>query len=103
MKKTIVQTGQRPFMMPSVSPLMIIFRESDEDSKTLVFIITDGMENASYRYTLKDIKKKIVKLQKDQHWKFIFMGANIDAYGVAGSIGIGKKKERSTIKMMTGE
>ena len=50
------------------------------------------MENASYRYTLKDIKKKIVKLQKDHHWEFIFMGANIDAYGLAGSIGIGKKR-----------
>ena len=50
------------------------------------------MENASYRYTLKDIKKKIVKLQKENHWEFIFMGANIDAYGVAGSIGIGKKR-----------
>ena len=61
------------------------------------------MENASYRYTLKDIEKKIVKLQKDHHWEFIFMGANIDTYGVTGSIGISKKKERSTIKMMAGE
>ncbi|MBR5914477.1 MAG: VWA domain-containing protein [Selenomonadaceae bacterium] len=62
-------------------------REEDRPSKTLFIITTDGEENSSRRYDYKDIKK-LVEAQKEKEWEFIFLGANIDAIHVAGSMGI---------------
>lgn len=56
--------------------------------KTLVVIITDGYENASCEYNLRDIKAIINRQQKEYNWEFLFLGANIDAIAAAGDIGI---------------
>ncbi|MCR4647442.1 MAG: VWA domain-containing protein [Lachnospiraceae bacterium] len=63
-------------------------REEDRPAKTLFIITTDGMENASRRYNLKEVKKLIKRQQEKYKWEFIFLGANIDAIEVAESIGI---------------
>lgn len=63
-------------------------REEDRPAKTLFVITTDGMENASKRYSHDDIKKLINKQKEKYGWEFLFLGANIDAVEVAGSIGI---------------
>ena len=56
--------------------------------RTMVVIITDGMENASREYSLANIKS-LIERQKEKHgWEFIFLGANIDAVKEAGRIGI---------------
>ena len=63
-------------------------RAEDVPEKTLFVITTDGMENASRKYTHKEVKRLIEKAQKEKGWDFIFLGANIDAAETAGSIGI---------------
>jgi uncharacterized protein YegL len=63
-------------------------REEDIPEKTLFVITTDGMENASRKYSHKDVKKLIERVQEEKGWEFIFLGANIDAAETAGSIGI---------------
>lgn len=62
--------------------------ESKIPEKTLVVVITDGMENSSYRYKHADIQKKIEEKKEKYHWEFLFLGANIDAIMTAESIGI---------------
>lgn len=62
-------------------------RPEDKPDNTIVFITTDGMENSSRIFSLNEIKKLIDK-QTELGWDFVFMGANIDAIDVAGSIGI---------------
>lgn len=62
-------------------------REEDRPNKTLFVITTDGQENSSMRYSYNDIKK-LVEAQQEKEWEFIFLGANIDAISVAGSMGI---------------
>lgn len=57
-------------------------------AKTVVVIMTDGMENASKEYHYADVKALIERQQKEFGWEFLFMGANIDAIGVAGKMGI---------------
>lgn len=63
-------------------------RPEDVPEKTIVVIITDGMENASHRYNLTQIKEMIDHEQEKYGWEFIFLGANIDAVETASSIGI---------------
>lgn len=63
-------------------------RTEDVPAKTLFVIITDGMENASHHYTADQVKQKIQRQKEQYGWEFLFLGANIDAVGVAGNIGI---------------
>ena len=63
-------------------------REEDVPEKTLFIITTDGMENASRKYTYEKVKK-MIEHQKEKHcWEFLFLGANMDAISVAGRFGI---------------
>ena len=66
-------------------------REEDRPQKTLFVITTDGMENASERFSYKDIKQ-LINQQKELGWEFVFMGANIDAVEVAEHIGIDARR-----------
>jgi len=63
-------------------------REEDIPEKTLFVITTDGMENASRKYSYKDVKQLIERVQEERGWEFVFLGANIDAAATAGSMGI---------------
>jgi len=55
--------------------------EADRPEKVIFAIITDGYENASHEFSRKQIFD-MVSLQKDKYrWEFIFLGANIDAWG----------------------
>lgn len=66
-------------------------REEDRPAKTLFVITTDGMENASQRYSFDDIKRLIEK-QKERGWEFLFLGANIDSERVSGRMGISARR-----------
>ena len=66
-------------------------REEDRPQKTLFVITTDGMENASHRFSYRDIKQ-LIERQKEIGWEFIFLGANIDAAEVAEHIGIDARR-----------
>ena len=68
-------------------------REEDRPAKTLFVITTDGLENASRKYSFTDVKKLIQNQQEKYHWEFLFLGANIDAIEVAGNMGI--KRDRA--------
>ena len=67
-------------------------REEDRPTKTLFVITTDGMENASVIFDYRRVKRMIERQQKKYGWEFIFLGANIDAVGVAGRIGIAPER-----------
>ena len=62
--------------------------ESQRPEKTIFFITTDGMENASVEFNYEHLNEYI-QLQKEKYgWEFIFIGANIDAIGTAKKFGI---------------
>lgn len=62
-------------------------RKEDIPEHTLFVIITDGMENASHKYSSNQIKN-MVEQQKELGWEFIFLGANIDAVETAKQFSI---------------
>ena len=64
-------------------------REEDRPEKTLFVITTDGMENASRRYSYDRVRAMVRRQQEKYGWEFLFLGANIDAAKEAARFGIG--------------
>ena len=63
-------------------------RPEDRPEKTLFVITTDGMENASRKYSYDRVKMMIERNSDKYGWEFIFLGANIDATKEAARFGI---------------
>ena len=59
-----------------------------QPSRAIVIIITDGLENHSREYTRQKIQSMIRAREQSGRWTFIYLGANIDSFAEAGSIGI---------------
>ena len=76
-------------------------RPEDIPEHTVFVITTDGMENASHRYSSQEIKSKIKRQTEKYGWEFIFLAANIDAVETAESIGI--RRERAANWLHTKE
>jgi hypothetical protein len=54
--------------------------EESRPSKVLVFIASAGIDEASSKYTLDDIKARIEHQQNVYSWEFIFAGVDIPAF-----------------------
>ena len=63
-------------------------REEDRPAKTVFVITTDGMENASRRYSYSQVQQMVKRQQEKYGWEFLFLGANMDAISAARSFGI---------------
>ncbi len=63
-------------------------REEDRPGKTIFVITTDGMENASWRYSYSEVQRMVKHEQEKYGWEFLFLGANMDAISAARSFGI---------------
>ncbi len=62
-------------------------RSEDVPEHTLFVITTDGMENASHRWSSGEVKK-LIEAKKKDGWEFLFLAANIDAVETARRFGI---------------
>ena len=51
-------------------------------------ILTDGLENASEKYTWKQVAAKIRHQTDIYGWEFLFLGANQDAIATAANLSI---------------
>ena len=67
-------------------------RKEDRPAKTVFVITTDGMENASRRYSYSKVQRMVKRQQEKYGWEFLFRGANMDAISVARSFGIRKDR-----------
>ena len=66
-------------------------RPEDVPANVLFVITTDGLENASKKYS-SDAVKKMIEQYKEKGWEFLFIGANIDAVETAKHFGIAKDR-----------
>ena len=63
-------------------------RPEDVPEHTVFVITTDGMENASHRYSRREVKQMVERQKARYGWEFLFLGANMDAIAAAEDIGI---------------
>lgn len=67
-------------------------RKEDVPAHTVFVITTDGMENASCKYSADEVKKMIKRQKEKYGWEFLFIGANIDAVETAARYGIDRNR-----------
>lgn len=77
--RTIVETDRRVQTLP----------DTEKPGKVIVAIFTDGMENASRKYTLDHIGDLIRQFRDQKGWEFLFLAANQDAIATASSMQMG--------------
>ena len=78
--KTILDVGNR----------LAIQDEEERPGKVIFVITTDGLENASRKFSYEKVKELIQHQQEKYSWEFIFLGANIDVAKEADNLGITK-------------
>lgn len=67
-------------------------RQEDVPEHTMFVITTDGMENASRKYSSEKVKQMIERQKSKYGWEFLFLGANIDAVETARNFGISEDR-----------
>lgn len=78
MGRAIKEAGNRFSKMP----------EKERPGRVLFVIITDGYENASREFDFKTLSEMISVQQDKYKWDFVFLGADLDAMGTHGNLGI---------------
>ena len=58
-------------------------RREDVPSSTIFIITTDGLENASRKYSSSEVKNLIETQKREYGWEFLFLADNIDAIETA--------------------
>ena len=74
-------------------------KEEDRPSKVLVAVFTDGLENSSKEYTLKQVKDMIEHQEKVYNWTFLYLGTDITTTKMADDLGFKMKTYSSRKKM----
>lgn len=67
---------------------LAILPEAERPSKVLFIIITDGKDTSSRHYRKQDAQRRIRTQTDVYNWTFVFIGANLDAYKEAATLGI---------------
>lgn len=75
--QAIEETGTRLASLP----------EPERPAKVLFVTLTDGMENASHRFTRQQIFEKITHQRDVYGWDFVFLAANQDAIATGATMG----------------
>lgn len=69
-------------------------------AKTLVVVMTDGQENNSTEYTLKQIQDKIKEQTEKYSWEFMYQGVDITSTKAADELGFKFKTYGSKEKLL---
>lgn len=65
--------------------------KSDNKKNVVCVIVTDGQENCSREYTMKKVKEMTTTCEKNYDWRFIYLGANQDAFSEGSKAGFNPK------------
>lgn len=90
----IVPRGMTPLLdatgmlITQTGEYLAALSENERPGRVYFVVGTDGEENCSQEYTKKRLAAMIKTQREDYGWEFVFIGADIDAFSEAGSMGI---------------
>ena len=61
--------------------------ETDAPEKAVLIVMTDGEENSSREVSKQGAAAALERIRK-KGWQIVFLGANFDAFGEAGKVGV---------------
>tara|TARA_B100000902_G_scaffold318303_1_gene310202 strand:+ start:1388 stop:2224 length:837 start_codon:yes stop_codon:yes gene_type:complete len=76
-------------------------RNAKTPEDVLVWVFTDGLENASREFTSTQIKE-LVEQKEKEGWTFMFMGAGIDSYAISNDLGFDQRNTSNFLKSVDG-
>lgn len=65
-------------------------KKKNSFDNVVCIILTDGLENSSTEYSAANIRSMIKDMEENHNWKFVYLGANQDAFAVGGAMGVGR-------------
>ena len=68
--------------------------EEERPANVMCVIITDGMENASKRFSAKDVRERIEHQKTKYNWEFVYLAADQDAFVAGEALGITMKDRK---------
>ena len=86
-KVKLIPRGGTPLLDAVLRATAHVQAKVPADSNVLFMIITDGGENQSREATGATVRKRIEELEQ-QGWKFLFLGAGIDAWSQSDTVGV---------------
>lgn len=93
--RTINSVGNRLSLLP----------EDQRPEKVIFAVITDGYENASKEFTREKIFEMVTHQKTKYNWEFLFLGADIDAWGkeigITSNVNIDKNAMFSNMSKMS--
>ena len=76
--------------------------EPERPGHVLCVIITDGMENASKKFTSNDVKDRIEHQKTKYSWEFVYLAADPSAYDAGEALGISMQDRQLVDRNSTG-
>jgi hypothetical protein len=73
----------------------IEYQQNIKSKNVICVILTDGHENSSKIYKENEIKMLTKKMEIENKWVFIYLGANQDSFAVSESLGINPRNSAS--------
>ena len=71
--------------------IQIIDERKHKDDEVLIAVLTDGQENSSHEYTLKQINR-MIKQKEEKGWDFVYLSADPSAFTDAQNMGFDRSK-----------
>lgn len=88
----VSQLSEKNYTPNHMTPLWDAIGKTIQDlpeAKDVLFVIfTDGYENCSKEFKTPDVKRLIKEKEEKSGWKFLFLGADLDKFYDASSVGI---------------
>ena len=71
----------------SINNTYEVINDKRVEPKVLFVVISDGGENSSKEFTSDKIRSLVKEFEEKPNWTFVMLGADIDAWSQAGSVG----------------
>lgn len=79
-------------LLDAIGKAIITKKKKKKYDNVICLIITDGIDNSSQYFDSTSIRQLTEEMETKHKWKFIYLGANQDAFDVGNSYGIHKNR-----------